>query len=132
MDAFRSVETAKAVSANAIGLPAPLRAFGPTRRRGRGASWGAARVETLCAMLRAGDTFEQVGAAMGISRNAVAGQIYRMRKAGDQRLPEIRKPGERSSSQPRAPKGSGTGQRRFGSILAGGKAVVLAADHPAV
>lgn len=102
-------------------------------RRGRppGSHWDDARVATLCDLLAAAKTFDEVGAAMNLSRNAIAGQVHRMKTKGDARLPAVRR-GRRSSRPAHERYAHGGTQRRFLSIKPHGPRVHLAPDHPAL
>lgn len=105
-------------------------------RRGRppGSHWDHARVAALCTLLAASKTFDEVGQALNISRNAVAGQVNRMKQRGDARLPTIRR-GRKSGGRHRTASeryGHGGALRRFASIKPNGHHVHLAPDHPAL
>jgi GcrA cell cycle regulator len=49
---------------------------------GYGAVWSQAKIDTLLALWNEGKSAAVIGAEMGISRNAVIGRIYRLRRAG--------------------------------------------------
>lgn len=104
-----------------------------TARRGRppGSHWDNARVAVLCGLLADQKTFDEIGAAMRISRNAVAGQVNRMKAKGDARLPAIRR-GRRSYRPASERYANGGSLRRFASIKPHGHRIHLAADHPAI
>lgn len=58
--------------------------------------WSAEAIETALACCARGGTYDEAGAAVGLTKHAVAGLIYRMRIQGDPRLPEalrIKSPG---------------------------------------
>ncbi|TCP30728.1 GcrA family cell cycle regulator [Sphingomonas sp. BK235] len=54
--------------------------------RRAGHDWTEQQVDQLCRLKAAGKTNGQVAEAMGLSRNAVAGQINRLRAKGDKRI----------------------------------------------
>lgn len=49
--------------------------------------WTAPAVDQLCRLKAAGKTSGAIAEQLGVSRNAVMGQIHRLRAAGDKRVP---------------------------------------------
>lgn len=60
---------------------------GEVARTGRGLKWTDGMVDALCALLATGRAYRAVGAELGVSRNAVAGQVCNLKRKGDPRLP---------------------------------------------
>ena len=98
--------------------------------RGR-PGWPDAKIERLCGLLAAAVTFEEAADQLEVSRNAIAGQVNRMRQKKDPRLPKIQPRGRRRGSQPRKAEHGGP-LRRFAAYKPSGRGVVLAGEHPAV
>lgn len=136
MNAFTSVEAGTPVSAEAIGLSAHADGIGlpalerAKPRRINSKSWPDAKIEQLCALLTDGKTVDECAAEMSIGRGAVTGQMWRMRKNGDARLPDVRQ--GRRKGRPVKMRGETERLRRFGSVAPTGRSITLRADHVAM